>query len=427
MMRGAPQYRDAGGASPSSARRGEGGLGMASPGHGVTFAGRHVSDTLEHEADRVADAVVRGDPPGTIGAATRGIPQRAAAAGARSVGAGPGSLLPPSPGKALAPATRRYFETRLDADLGGVRVHADASANGRAAALGARAFTVGGDIVFGAGEFRPDSREGKRLLAHELAHTVQQARGAEPAVQLKLKVGAGLKLDTKGWSVTKTGDEYSAPKALRGGSVWNEIFSSLLASPRTFEIAGATNAEVDSNLAAHMKARLGIVAFAANKKYKFGAGANFKMNPDFWDVGSGGPKPKPGVDRQKAIEDINNPKNVGDPVKEYAIACQAATMLTMEGGAKSGSFQSNPSSDPMDWVPGDRGYIKNIKFNAATDSVGLEGENLIYVGKYMFWGHFNPGLEYKLLDDWMAEVDSFTATSEARLMNTRQWTKVGLL
>jgi hypothetical protein len=227
--------------------------------------------------------------------------------------------------------------------------------------------------------------------------------------------------------VTKSGDIYSAPKALRDNTVslWNETFSSLMASPRTFEIAGTTDAEADKNLAAHMKARLGVVQFAANKKYKFGAGANFKMNPDFWQIGPGGINPKPGVDRQKAIEDINNPKNVGDPAHEYAIACQAATMLTMEGGAKSGDFQDGTSADPADWVPGDRGYIKNVGFLPG-DQVGLEGENLIYTGKNKFWGHFNPGIEYKVLEDWMDEVNSFTDHADARLLNVRQWTKVGL-
>jgi len=61
--------------------------------------------------------------------------------------------------------------------LGDVRVHHDEHAAALSRAVSARAFTVGNDIFFGAGEYRPDSAGGRELVAHELAHVVQQ-RGA---------------------------------------------------------------------------------------------------------------------------------------------------------------------------------------------------------------------------------------------------------
>jgi hypothetical protein len=64
--------------------------------------------------------------------------------------------------------------------LGDVRVHHDDHAAALSRAVSARAFTVGSDIFFGAGEYRPDSTAGRELLAHELAHVVQQ-RGAPSA------------------------------------------------------------------------------------------------------------------------------------------------------------------------------------------------------------------------------------------------------
>ncbi len=67
--------------------------------------------------------------------------------------------------------------------LSRARIHAGAPAARAAEALGARAFTVGRDIVFGAGQFRPDTREGRRLIAHELAHVAQQGHERTPAVQ----------------------------------------------------------------------------------------------------------------------------------------------------------------------------------------------------------------------------------------------------
>jgi hypothetical protein len=79
-----------------------------------------------------------------------------------------------APGEKLDSSVRRFMEPRFGHDFGGVRVHADARAAQSAAAVRARGYTVGNDVVFGAGEYRPDSAEGRLLLAHELTHVVQQ-------------------------------------------------------------------------------------------------------------------------------------------------------------------------------------------------------------------------------------------------------------
>ena len=84
---------------------------------------------------------------------------------------------PTSGGKPLAPTVRRTMEARLGHSFADVRVHSDASAAGEARRLGARAFAVGRDVVFGADEFSLRTPRGRALLAHELAHVVQQ-RGA---------------------------------------------------------------------------------------------------------------------------------------------------------------------------------------------------------------------------------------------------------
>ncbi len=390
---------------------------------------------LEHEADRVATAVMRGEPAGHISAATPGTPQRAEAeAGAATAAghavAGQGAS-PLGHGAALAPGVRSFFEARFGQDFGGVRIHADAAAGTQAAALQARAYTSGRDIVFGAGEYRPETPAGQQLLAHELAHTVQQSRG-EPFIQRQIAVGAGLSLNTQGFSVTKSGDVYSAPKALRKGSVWNEIFTAMLASPRVFTLAGKTNAEVDASLLAHMKARLGIVQFAGNKKYGFGAGSDFKMNPDFWTVGPKGPEVRPDVDPRKALDDLNNPKNVGDPAHEYFIACHAATLLTMIGGSDSANLGETTSGDTTDWIPGDWGYVKNTAFPKKGGTPGYEGENLIYAGNVpgkgveQFWGHLSNQLEYRTLQGWINRVNAFPKPTNAELQSVRRFTKVGL-
>lgn len=78
-------------------------------------------------------------------------------------------------GRRLDPETRRTMEARFGHDFGAVRVHDDAAASAAAGSLAARALTVGGEhIVFAAGRHQPRTAQGRRLLAHELAHVVQQ-------------------------------------------------------------------------------------------------------------------------------------------------------------------------------------------------------------------------------------------------------------
>jgi len=81
------------------------------------------------------------------------------------------------PGHPLAPMTRRFMESRFGHDFSQVRIHVDSKASESAENLNARAFTNGSHIVFGRGEYAPETIEGQRTIAHELAHVVQQASG----------------------------------------------------------------------------------------------------------------------------------------------------------------------------------------------------------------------------------------------------------
>jgi hypothetical protein len=84
-----------------------------------------------------------------------------------------------SPGRPLSPATRAFMEPRFGHDFSHVRVHSDAVAEQSARDVHARAYTVGRDIVFGAGQSALGSTEGQRLLAHELTHVVQQSKATQ--------------------------------------------------------------------------------------------------------------------------------------------------------------------------------------------------------------------------------------------------------
>lgn len=91
-----------------------------------------------------------------------------------------------APGLPLDQATRGFMEPRFGFDFSRVRIHSDATAEQSARDVSARAYTVGHNIVFGAGGFTPSTHEGRRLIAHELTHVVQQG-GHEGAGRIQRK------------------------------------------------------------------------------------------------------------------------------------------------------------------------------------------------------------------------------------------------
>ncbi len=160
-----------------------------------------VNDPLEHEADKAADHVMRMTDPGmSLTAAAPRLSRKCAAceednahmqrqpagpATQAASGAAPGPLVQDTlsrPGQKLDPATRAFFEPRFGRSLDAIRVHTDERAAASAQAVGAAAYAVGPQIVFGANHYQPGTAGGRHLLAHELAHTIQQS-GPEPTLR----------------------------------------------------------------------------------------------------------------------------------------------------------------------------------------------------------------------------------------------------
>ena len=136
-------------------------------------------DAYEQEADRVADQVLATPGNAEVGKAPPRIQRFAAEP------AGQADTVPASVDQALVgfgtplePALQQDMETRFAHDFSDVRIHSDPIAEQSARDVGANAYTVGQDVVFGEGRFAPGTNEGRRLLAHELTHVVQQS-GAE--------------------------------------------------------------------------------------------------------------------------------------------------------------------------------------------------------------------------------------------------------
>lgn len=144
----------------------------------------HVSqpnDVHELEADRVAEQVMQTSAALNFSGSSSKIQRKKQ--GNRS--SKTDSVQTNSGGQILSKDVLNFFEPRFERELGNVRVHADSDAAKSAKNLDAAAFTVGQDIYFGEGQYQPNTSEGKKLLAHELAHTVQQKSGLSPKIQRK--------------------------------------------------------------------------------------------------------------------------------------------------------------------------------------------------------------------------------------------------
>lgn len=129
-------------------------------------------DIYEQEADRVADQVLAAPAVGTPPRIQRftGSSRGEARSAPSSV-----SCILASSGRPLEPKLRQEMEQRFGYDFSLVRVHSDAAAELSAREVNARAYTAGHNIVFDASRFSPGTQEGRRLLAHELTHVVQQS------------------------------------------------------------------------------------------------------------------------------------------------------------------------------------------------------------------------------------------------------------
>src|SRR5215470_354815 len=148
------------------------------------------SDPVEREADDLAEKVMAA--PSSVGPTAPSAHPNVVAARSGELGSArtgpaqmPGAVgrldtetavrVAERGGTPLPAAVRKHFEPRFGYDFSDVRVHTDNEASDAARAVGARAYTFGRDIVFGHGEFTPETAAGRRLLAHELAHVAQQA------------------------------------------------------------------------------------------------------------------------------------------------------------------------------------------------------------------------------------------------------------
>ena len=185
-----------------------------------------VDDPLEQEADRVADQVMRMPDPGlSLSSGPPQISRKCAeceeedkkklqtkpAGIPRPVGEAPHVVheVLRQPGQSLDPTTRAFFEPRFGRDFSDVRVHTDERAATSARLVDALAYAAGPHIGFAAGQYAPASRHGRRLLAHELTHVVQQGRARTIGPHILRPVGESA----AGESLRRDGPSAAAPGA----------------------------------------------------------------------------------------------------------------------------------------------------------------------------------------------------------------------
>jgi hypothetical protein len=135
-----------------------------------------------------------------------------------------------SPGQPLEAATRASMEPRFGYDFSRVRVHTDARAAESARAVHALAYTVGRDVVFGAGQYVPGTSAGRRLLAHELTHVVQQTAGPMELGRSVTSIGSESAIEARAMSQPGDASEVEA-ETLAARIDSSTIFAPRLRSP----------------------------------------------------------------------------------------------------------------------------------------------------------------------------------------------------
>ena len=148
------------------------------------------TDAEELDAERMADRIMRMGLPlqdsGHSGSGAAGPPRNRSSAGPLP----PDFLAALGSGRPLEPDRRDFMEARFGLPFDDVRIHAGPTAAAAARLLHARAYTAGAHIAFGEGQYQPDTSAGRRLLAHELAHVLQQRRGGSVRVQRQVQGAA---------------------------------------------------------------------------------------------------------------------------------------------------------------------------------------------------------------------------------------------
>jgi outer membrane protein OmpA-like peptidoglycan-associated protein len=273
-----------------------------------------------------------------------------------------------SPGQPLDAATRAYFEPRFGRDFSRVRVHADAAAGHSAREINAHAYTVGHNVVFGVGRFAPATHEGRRLIAHELTHVVQQSGLGHAARQptrisnahdadARAKVAATCVLPMRSTESTLAVQRQPAPptpKLTRAEEVRLSFTSpgeiEFVPNPPTLSLYNfAINDAVlkEKHVAALLALASLIKQFAGGKLSVEAKGHADSTGEDTVN------DPLSEHRAQSAQKALVSAAGVPVPIDHCGVRCPAATNDTVEGRSRNRRvdirLNSNTKGDDLDW------------------------------------------------------------------------------
>ncbi len=252
-----------------------------------------------------------------------------------------------SSGGPLPSNVRSFMEPRFGADFSGVRIHTGTEATALSDQLNANAFTTGRDIYFNEGQFRPDTGAGRELIAHELAHTIQQGgvvQSAASETTVAERVGETLQRDVAanvGSGATPGAQNRPAATPADGASA---------ADGRTYRMADGRTIKLPDDMTVEEAHKLEVEGLAANKR--LGRGPPPKPVPDVHKPADKSAKaaikPKRGpakgahgvhASAQRAGGAKIALRPVGSPVGRYLVAM--ATPVLARGGAKLGALRQH--------------------------------------------------------------------------------------
>ncbi len=209
-------------------------------------------DIYEQEADRMADQVMRMPDPASARSSIDSTPiralsiQRQCAAcedededGEKGLQRKPNSFLTETPssgrdpvtatlrqgGQPLDANTRSFFEPRFGTDFSAVRIHTDTQAAESARSVNALAYTVGHNVVFSSGQYAPQSDSGKRLLAHELTHVVQQGGSSDDSMIAKVLQRTPNPIDSQAQALITLAQDTTIPIDQRAQRLVTQILT----------------------------------------------------------------------------------------------------------------------------------------------------------------------------------------------------------
>ena len=232
------------------------------------------TDASEREAERVADEVVGMGDSGDGTDRNPAVTRKATGSSGGTVDGETESRIESvtGGGRPLPESTRSFFEQRFGRDFSDVRVHTGPDADEAARSINAEAFTYGSDVVFRSDAYRPGSQDGRQLLAHELAHVVQQGgSGVERVNSMNTSGTVGretiqrrLPDNTSGYS-QRDAERDTESRNLSNEEVGQMLVSAGIADPHVVEsiLSTASNIETVLGTAVDIAGLFGLEAGAA--------------------------------------------------------------------------------------------------------------------------------------------------------------------